>query len=189
MPILQVGGVSRRSLVKPGFECVIHVRETNMHLIPAPFLNRVEKYRLTLTDVLMASWGKLGIMKQVVQGALKRTAEIGVLLQARNGHFDWITNRHTIESIFVGMLPRLDKQMWEFDEESSLPNVSIRSLGFHNQLSEFLSQVTSLNVSDNLNYCIEMAKCTIGEDAVVLLEKLTSPDAENTGIWHRVSKN
>lgn len=179
---IAVGGVSRRSLVKPGFECVIHVRETNMHHIPAPFLNRFEKYRLTLTDVLMATWGKLGDMKQIVQEALKRTAEIGVLLQARNGHFDWMTNRHTIESIFVDMLPSLDDQMWSFDGETSLSEMSITSLGFRNQLSEFLNQATSMDVSNNLDDCIEMAKHAIGEDSAALLERLTSADAKDAGM-------
>ena len=57
---IAVGGISRRSLVRPEFECVIHVKESDMEQLPAPFLNRFEKYRLTISDVLHFGWSSLG---------------------------------------------------------------------------------------------------------------------------------
>jgi hypothetical protein len=37
--------VLRRSLVRPEFNLVVHIRESNLLEVPAPFLNRFEKYR------------------------------------------------------------------------------------------------------------------------------------------------
>jgi hypothetical protein len=34
---IAVAGISRRSMVRPSFECAIHVRESNMLELPAPF--------------------------------------------------------------------------------------------------------------------------------------------------------
>ena len=48
---IAVGGVSRPSLVDPTFQCVVHVRESELEELPAPFLNRFEKFRLNISDV------------------------------------------------------------------------------------------------------------------------------------------
>ena len=43
---IAVGGVSHRSPVDASFNCIVHVRESQLADTPAPFLNRFEKYRL-----------------------------------------------------------------------------------------------------------------------------------------------
>ena len=37
---IAVGGISRRSLVRPSFQCIVHVRNSEIEDVPAPFLNR-----------------------------------------------------------------------------------------------------------------------------------------------------
>ena len=49
--IAAVGGTSRRSLIPETFHCVVDVRVIDLPTLPVPFLNRFEKFRLSLEEV------------------------------------------------------------------------------------------------------------------------------------------
>jgi hypothetical protein len=162
---IAVGGISRRSLVQPGFECVVHIRESNMLQIPAPFLNRFEKYRLTLSDVLASGWSSFGSMAGIVTKARKRTAEIAAIFGDGNGVFGWIDSRQTLESIFVDMLPHLDRRIWSGGEENALSTFTGGSTMFSNALTEFLEHITSLRgISTHVDHAVRLAQETLAID-------------------------
>ena len=50
---IAIGAHSKPCRVDPKFQCVVVVRESELHQTPAPFLNRFEKYRLTHKEVLL----------------------------------------------------------------------------------------------------------------------------------------
>jgi hypothetical protein len=44
---IAIGSHSKLCQVSPGFQCIVHLRLSELREAPAPFLNRFEKYRLT----------------------------------------------------------------------------------------------------------------------------------------------
>lgn len=50
---IAIGAHSKPCRVDPKFQCVVVVRESELHQTPAPFLNRFEKYRLTHKELLV----------------------------------------------------------------------------------------------------------------------------------------
>ena len=101
---IAVGGISRRSLIKPEFECVIHVKESDMQQMPAPFLNRFEKFRLTLSDVLHSGWSRLGGISTVFAKSRLSTSKL-VSLLGEGRLSGWVNDSDTLDSVFVDMLP------------------------------------------------------------------------------------
>jgi hypothetical protein len=101
---IAVGGISRRSLVKPEFECVIHVKESDMQQMPAPFLNRFEKFRLTISDVLQSGWIRLGGISTVFAKSRLSTSKL-VSLLGEGTLSGWMNDSQTLDSVFVDMLP------------------------------------------------------------------------------------
>lgn len=142
---IAVGGISRRSLVDPNFECVVHIRHSNMHQIPAPFLNRFEKYRLKLTDVLFASWSRYGKLSSVVANALDQLRAIVTTFSGGNNLLGWADNHQTLESIFIDMLPCLDVSIWSRNESEATVVVSGTGSLLEDSLVEFIEKVTSLS--------------------------------------------
>jgi hypothetical protein len=101
---IAVGGISRRSLVKPEFECVIHVKQSDMHQMPAPFLNRFEKFRLTISDVLHSGWDRLGgVATLFIKSRLSASKLVSVIGEC--GLSGWMNDSQTLDSVFVDMLP------------------------------------------------------------------------------------
>lgn len=101
---IAVGGMSRRSLIHPDFECVVHVNESELEHMPAPFLNRFEKYRLTIDDVLQSGWESLGELAI----AFKRSKQslfklVSILCGGENT--GWLGDKRSLDSLFVSMLP------------------------------------------------------------------------------------
>lgn len=155
---IAVGGISRRSLVQPEFDCVVHVRESSLHQIPAPFLNRFEKYRLTLTDVLLSSWSKFGALAGIVARAKNRTAAIAAIFHSGTASLGWMDSRQTLESIFVDMLPHLDKRLWTSKHDVSITSFLGTSNLLSEALAEFLEHFTSVqDISAHVGNCISAA--------------------------------
>jgi hypothetical protein len=101
---IAVGGISRRSLVKPEFECVIHVKQSDLLQMPAPFLNRFEKFRLTISDVLHYGWDRLGVVSRLFARSRRSAAKL-VSVLGESGLSCWMNDSQTLDSIFVDMLP------------------------------------------------------------------------------------
>lgn len=49
---IAIGSFSRYVKIHPNFRLVIHIPESSLHLTPLPFLNRMEKYKLSVRDAL-----------------------------------------------------------------------------------------------------------------------------------------
>ena len=54
-----IGAYLKPCPVNPKFQCVVLLQETEVHNMPAPFLNRFEKYRITYTNILESALQKL----------------------------------------------------------------------------------------------------------------------------------
>jgi ATPase family associated with various cellular activities (AAA) len=170
---IAVGGISRRSLVSPVFECVIHIRESNMFQIPAPFLNRFEKYRLGLSDVLRSSWKKFGALAGIVTNAKRRTSEIASTFKSVNGTLGWMDDQQTLESIFVDMLPHVDGRIWDSARGDELEPFRETPNLFQAALVHFMENFTSLPESAFLiEQTINTALCSFGTRSGGLLERL-----------------
>ena len=154
---IAVGGVSRRSLVLPTFECVVHVRESNLLEIPSPFLNRFEKYRLTLTDVLYTSWSKVQNMSGIVVTAKHRLEQMVAALDTGSDSLCWVADPQTTESIFIDMLPGQGSIAWNSTDllEDGLADLL---LGFNVRVSRQLEKFTSLRgLQCHVDACIQLA--------------------------------
>jgi hypothetical protein len=170
---IAVGGISRRSLVQPKFECIIHVRESNMLEIPAPFLNRFEKYRLTLNDVLVTSWSKFRGVAIIVAEAKLRASKIVAAFHKENDLLCWLDNPQTLESIFIDMLPHLDYRIWNFDDDDSAEGCKIDSNGVVESVVAFLENFTSLRqISYHVSECVQLARIVLPTYFVEFLDLL-----------------
>ena len=71
---IAVGGISRRSPVSSTFQCVLHVNAAELPLLPAPFLNRFEKFRLSPETVLSSKLEveEPSFMKRILVGSRKQ---------------------------------------------------------------------------------------------------------------------
>lgn len=63
---IAVGGISRRCPVSTTFQCVVHVSTKELPLLPAPFLNRFEKFRLSPKAVLQFKLKEPTFLKCVI---------------------------------------------------------------------------------------------------------------------------
>jgi len=136
---IAVGGISRRSLVQPSFQCIVHVRTSEIDDVPAPFLNRFEKFRLSVSDVFDSGWGRMPGMIKIMRNARARVADLCSLL-GENGIFGWV-EMQTLDSIFVDMLPKIGIQ-----DCTIVPSQSNRS--FLSCVLDFICRVTSLPANE-----------------------------------------
>jgi len=175
---IAVGGISRRSLVRHDFLCVVHSRESNLGDLPAPFLNRFEKYRLTLEDVLAAGWLRLGSMATIVGKAQLRTAEVAAVLgRGQSDSFGWMESRKTLDSLFVDMLPHLDKRIWDSEQLSTGDAVASTAGKLETVLCDFFEQFTSLrNTPQHIRGAITMAEDVLPVDFAEGLTELLSKE-------------
>jgi hypothetical protein len=171
---IAVGGISRRSLVLPTFQCIVHVRASELDSVPAPFLNRFEKFHLDVYHVLESGWSRMPGMAKIVQNAKAQVAVLCSLL-GENGLFGWIEGQ-TLDSIFVDMLPRtctkshsrIFSQM-ENDFKSS----------FSGRLCLFIGQATSLNASmKDLEAVINAARQYLPKPDATELENILESTAK-----------
>jgi hypothetical protein len=68
---IAAGGISRPSQIHPEFCCVVHVPVSRLTTVPAPFLNRFEKFRLSVQDALEARCQSLPNLLQIVQTSIE----------------------------------------------------------------------------------------------------------------------
>lgn len=79
---IAIGGVSRPCLISPSFQCIVHVQSSQLTDLPAPFLNRFEKFQLNIDDIL--DWklkqltpGLSDILSQSLQHSQEFISSIG----------------------------------------------------------------------------------------------------------------
>ena len=99
---IAVGGISRPSLVHNDFQCVVHLRESDLPKVPAPFLNRFEKFRVNMNDAFEAVLLSLDERAQnIVKKSYTEVENFSTLIGKRN-IYGFVDNL-TIESIFLNM--------------------------------------------------------------------------------------
>ena len=139
---IAVGGISRRSRINEGFSCVVHIRESQLGLVPAPFLNRFEKYRLDTGTIMDAGWMPLGGLGRLVKKAREIVNHKIVHTMGESGLFGLVPTQ-TLDSVFIGLLPA--GALAESGDPTQF--LDCYSTLLH-CLGAFVSKFTSLKVSD-----------------------------------------
>ena len=168
---IAVGGISRRSLVKSTFQCIVHVRASELDNVPAPFLNRFEKFCLNVRHVLEMGWRSMPGLAKLVHNAKTRVSQLRSLL-GENGLFGWVEGQ-TLESIFVNMLTPHIQERGEIKARQN-NGKDFMTKYFANQLCYFLAQVTTLKPSlEDLEAVLDVGKKFLSrEDSAMLLSLL-----------------
>jgi hypothetical protein len=172
---IAVGGVSRRCMVHPSFQCVVHVRAANMKDIPAPFLNRFEKYRLDISDVLSHGWSRYGALGLAIEQARQSVFQILSNVDGQHGYFGFLRTKQSIESVFVDMLPHIDARLW--NSLQSKPIFETYSNSLLLMCTDFLRQFTSSrDIRRHLEFCVQLCGDILPEN---LASQLTTIQLES----------
>ena len=162
---IAVGGISRRCLVKPDFECIVHVRQSKMTEMPAPFLNRFEKFSITIHDVL--EYGLKSMGRELASGferARLRTIELASLF-GRDGIFGYVAD-HTIDSIFADMLPKGTTHLAGRSTDSEVTSLTFAVI-------KFVQETTSLIISTtDVQALLEIAGKTLDDNCCTILNQI-----------------
>ncbi len=149
---IAIGGVSRPCLVSPSFQCIVHVQSAQLADLPAPFLNRFEKFQLNVDDLL--NWklkqlppGLRDILSQSLQHAVDLIESIGAMSVWSRSAED------TLKSIYISLIrPEVCSDNDRIETETSGESIAYDILDFIT--SNFDVSVTV----DDIHSCIESAK-------------------------------
>lgn len=101
---IAIGGISRPSIVHPSFQCVVHVQANQLDELPAPFLNRFEKYQMSVDDILSWQLARLPIgMNGILSDSLSQCEEF--LSRMGDGSIWSLSPNDTLKSLFISMIP------------------------------------------------------------------------------------
>jgi hypothetical protein len=120
---IAMGGVSRRSKVHPDFECIVHVRGSDVPYIPAPFLNRFEKYRVDIHCIRRQYMKGLPNAERILASVEEKVLSFVQNCSLRLGK-PWIvgfTEEQTIPSLLIDFVP--DKTWVDFCNMADTVNV------------------------------------------------------------------
>ena len=138
--------------------------------IPAPFLNRFEKYRLTLKHVSASAWSKFHRFSDIVISAKRRVAQIIATFKVGIDLLCWVIDSHTLESIFIDMLPGQDNFAW--DDISGF-EAGCFPVGIKSTIIVLLEKLTSLrDLENHVDVCIQLAQSVFPVDIVSALENV-----------------
>jgi len=156
---------------KSTFQCIVHVRASELDNVPAPFLNRFEKFCLNVRHVLELGWRSMPGLAKLVHNAKTRVSQLRSLL-GENGLFGWVEGQ-TLESIFVNMLTPHIQERGEIKARHN-NGKDFMTKYFANQLCYFLAQVTTLKPSlEDLEAVLDVGKKFLSrEDSAMLLSLL-----------------
>ncbi|KAL7555253.1 hypothetical protein ACHAWF_018911 [Thalassiosira exigua] len=100
---IAIGGISRPCIIHPRFQCIVHVQSDQLGEMPSPFLNRFEKFQLTIDDILSWQLSRLPLGIKVMMGAALSKCE--ELLTHLGDESIWATRPHeTLKSLFIKMV-------------------------------------------------------------------------------------
>ena len=101
---IAIGGISRPCIIHPSFQCIVHVQSNQLDEIPAPYLNRFEKYQLNIDDILAWQISRLPVGIGVLLSNILSECE-EFLKQMGNWSLWSSSPNDTLKSIFVRMIP------------------------------------------------------------------------------------
>jgi hypothetical protein len=134
---IAIGAHSRKCKVSPGFQCMVHLTLDELQVAPAPFLNRFEKYRLTMEDALNyvllthPFLSTVPIMKQVILRVFEHMQAFVRTIGSSSIY--GFAKQQTIESAILYLILRFES--WE--------NVAV-SIACNLQDSDFVDQASLL---------------------------------------------
>eukprot|EP00979_Chaetoceros_neogracilis_P011770 scaffold2972_cov257-Chaetoceros_neogracile.AAC.18 len=133
---IAVGGISRRSRVGSTFRCIVHVRASELSDLPAPFLNRFEKYRLSITDLFTAKVNQSPLISRIFSRSLKQINKFVSSLTLCG-----FVPLQTIESCMLELLSGACE-----NEDSCVCNMNPASSTFYDHFVSFLKSLLNLTV-------------------------------------------
>ena len=164
---IAIGGVSRRSHISPSFHCVVQVRHADLCALPAPFLNRFEKFRLSVISALhhkMKSCGFRKTINQCIENVKSFVDKIG------KENICGYSDGNTIESFFLDFITANGAT-----EDGWITNFDDSPNNFVGHLTKFLNTfVSSLITLDEVaNVANQALKCIPKDQAIALKELLS----------------
>lgn len=104
---IAVGADSRRCRVHPRFQCIVHLSAKEAERTPAPFLNRFEKYQVSMTDALEFTLLHHRLLRQIplvvtIERAMLHVRKLIEIIGYEN--FVGYSHKQTVESLFITMI-------------------------------------------------------------------------------------
>ncbi|XP_065828093.1 uncharacterized protein [Oscarella lobularis] len=100
---IAIGSHSKPCRVDPQFQCIVHMRQSELQNAPAPFLNRFEKFLVSQEDLLESSMQALPRqLKKVVDLARSKAKDFEKAIGDKNLYG---RNEQTVDSLFLELLP------------------------------------------------------------------------------------
>ena len=152
---IAIGGVSRRSKVHPDFECIVHVRGCDVPSLPAPFLNRFEKYRIDIKSARCHFTRELPTVKRILVAAENEVCHFIQDCSLRIGK-KWIVgfvDDQTIPSLLLELVP--SKAWAEFCEEEDAFHSTDHKLGY-GRVSQFVKWITGDRITVDETECLRV---------------------------------
>ena len=109
---IAIGAFSRPCVVHPDFQVVFHLRESELSSTPMPFLNRFEKYLISVHDILNDQLSKKSNLKQVVS-KIKERCEAFVQHIGEDNFYGFVPQA-TVSSLFIDLVADLTKKEKSF---------------------------------------------------------------------------
>eukprot|EP00118_Oscarella_pearsei_P023946 m.294339 g.294339 ORF g.294339 m.294339 type:complete len:5643 (+) comp40744_c0_seq7:98-17026(+) len=100
---IAIGSHSKPCRVDPKFQCIVHMRQSELKDAPAPFLNRFEKFRISQEDLLETSLQALPCKLRSL-ATLARDKANGFKEALGQQNF-YGCKKETIDSLFLELLP------------------------------------------------------------------------------------
>ena len=173
---IAVGGISRRSMVSPTFRCVLHVSAAELPLLPAPFLNRFEKYRLSVQTILSSKLKEPSFLKRIL---IRSRKQIEIFTSVLN--LCGFVSAQTTESCCLDLLSETpsDGVLFLSDEKYSSANtfsdyfIAFAGVNLHcdlsvedfNSIIEFGLKCLPLAESEALNELLKKSEITHAKEA------------------------
>ena len=109
---IAIGAHLKPCRVHGNFQCVVVVRQSEVDLTPAPFLNRFEKYCISHAVLLATAMSQLPpCLRVLVENTKKSVAEFIALVGAESSLYG--LQSETLDSLLLYMLPASSHQFQE----------------------------------------------------------------------------
>lgn len=146
------------------FECLVHVGLSTLDELPAPFLNRFEKYRLCVKDVLSLGWLQSPGLNIIMNKSRVETERMLRQFGRTNGRFGWLFQDRTVDSVFLAMLPSCTNSASERQLFRSTTN------NFLEMTCEFVASYTSLHhIKSQLQHAVNVSHETLPDHEASVL--------------------
>ncbi len=171
--VIKLHSFDRRSKVCPTFHCIVHVRLSELEDLPAPFLNRFEKYRLRVFDVLSLRLEESILLKKLVEKSKSNVQAFSVQITPEN--LAGFSINKTIESFYLNFISRVDLEWVSNNQDFFSPKSFVDYLiGFVN--SSLKIKVTYEGVKSITDLAL---KCFCFEESECLKQLLSKSVLEN----------